>query len=239
MRYLNRIHNIYVFSTEIAVLFTSVCDSPKYQKYGSMNSSFTSKLFQKFEVDCPEIHDEIVYPKLIDYFKNKLIPHKIAVYHAGLELNEKEWFNELEIDREQFIENLWLHDLSKFSAIESVPYSQHDFSKNEFSPEMKIAWIHHKNHNEHHPEYWLNPSKSGQLDPLPMPDIYILEMVADWIGAGRTYENELENWLPDNLRKFLWHNETSNKVKFILEKLGFSIDQRGSVLYVNSKENFK
>ena len=56
--------------------------------------------------------------------------------------------------------------------------------------------------NPHHPEYWLNPNRSGELEPLPMPNIYTLEMIADWIGAGKTYGSTLEEWLPKNINKF-------------------------------------
>lgn len=190
---------------------------------------FAKILFNRFKVDDRQFSDGMIRSTVLDYFERKLIPHKIEVYRAGLEILEMVAHSQ----RKEYFENLWLHDLSKFSAIESIPYSFHDFSKNEFSPEMKIAWVHHKCHNEHHPEYWLNPSKSGKLDPVPMSDIYIVEMVADWIGAGRTYGNEIDNWLPDNLHKFLWHEETTTKVGEILEWLGFTIIQDGNKLRVD------
>lgn len=199
---------------------------------GGSHSRFGKILYDRFEVEDERFLDDYIYWSVYNYFKTKLIPHKIAVFKAGLELSRYDWFYTLKFNKNQFVENLWLHDLSKFSIQESIPYANHDFSSGKTSIEFDCAWIHHKNHNEHHPEYWLNPSKDGTLNPLPMPMIYIVEMIADWIGAGRTYGNELETWLPDNLHKFLWHEETATNVKFILEKLGFVIDRRGNVLYI-------
>ena len=94
------------------------------------------------------------------------------------------------------------------------------------------AWHHHKQNNPHHPEYWLNPNRSGILDVLPMPKIYVLEMIADWIGAGKTYGSTLEEWLPSNLHKFVWHRETANNVFSILLHLGIKTEFNGSVLNI-------
>ena len=35
-----------------------------------------------------------------------------------------------------------------------------------------------------------------------MPALYVMEMIADWMGAGKTYGSTLEEWLPNNLHKF-------------------------------------
>lgn len=224
MLYRKRIDNKVALTNQIFKIFTD--------SVGGDVNEFSDIVYSKYEVECFEFSDDFKYWQVYEYFKNKLIPHKIAVYQAGLELSRYEWFKKLNIDKERYFDNLWLHDISKFSAIESVPYAFHDFSKPEMPLQMKLAWNHHTSINPHHPEYWFNPTKGGKLDVLPMSDIYIIEMIADWIGAGRTYAVEFKDWLPDNLHKFLWHRETANKVKQILENLGFVVLQSQNQLCI-------
>lgn len=87
------------------------------------------------------------------------------------------------------------HDLSKYSPIEffeSVKYfnggkSPIDICKaqNGFS----MAWLHHKGRNKHHYEYWQDSFDNGG-QPLQMPYKYALELVCDYLAAGRTYMKE-------------------------------------------------
>jgi hypothetical protein len=56
-----------------------------------------------------------------------------------------------------------------------------------------------------------------------MDDIFILEMFADWIGAGRTYGNEIETWLPENFKTFKFHYDTKMKVKQIAKNLNIDV----------------
>jgi hypothetical protein len=155
--------------------------------------------------------------RVIKYFKEKVIPHKIEVLKAGEELLKNEGLcKSLLIEENDFHDNLLIHDLSKFSDYESFGYTQHNFKDPQPDQAFEYAWHHHKMNNPHHPEHWLNPNRSGELEVLPMPNIYILEMIADWIGAGRTYGSTLEQWLPGNFKKFKFHPLTHETVVRIL-----------------------
>jgi hypothetical protein len=173
---------------------------------------------------------------IFNYFKDTVIPHKIEVYKGGMELIEKGIVpEELKVE---FVNNLIIHDLSKFSVQEAAGYAYYNRKTKEGREAFELAWHHHKMNNPHHPEHWLNPTKRGNLEILPMPKIYILEMVADWIGAGRSYGNELKDWLPNNLHNFLFHRETRRDLTTILSQLGFYIkDDRGWLFASN--EPFK
>jgi len=52
------------------------------------------------------------------------------------------------------------------------------------------AWLHHKGHNKHHWEYWTDFSEDGTIIANKMPIKYVIEMVCDWIGAGKVYSNK-------------------------------------------------
>lgn len=99
-----------------------------------------------------------------------------------------------------------MHDLSKFSPtefLESVKYYQGTSSPIDACKKEKgysLAWQHHKGINKHHYEYWQDNFDSGTTH-LIMPFKYNLEMICDYLGAGRaysgknfTYQGELDWW---------------------------------------------
>lgn len=84
------------------------------------------------------------------------------------------------------------HDLSKFSITEfseSIKFYKGNSSP---IPEAKkiqgysLAWQHHKGRNPHHYEYWTDNYDNGTTC-IKMPYKYVLELVADYIAAGKTY----------------------------------------------------
>lgn len=91
---------------------------------------------------------------------------------------------------------LWqgiVHDFSKFGLTEfisSAKYFQGNRSPIEAEKEevgYSKAWLHHKGHNKHHWEYWIDFSDSGEIIANEIPYKYVVEMVCDWIGAGKAY----------------------------------------------------
>lgn len=86
---------------------------------------------------------------------------------------------------------LW-HDMSKFSPVEffeSVKYytgtrSPIDVCKEENG--VSMAWMHHKGRNPHHYEYWQDNFDYGG-EPKEMPWKYKVEMICDYLAAGRAY----------------------------------------------------
>ena len=108
-----------------------------------------------------------------------IIVHKYWVFYYGCIIGVNWW-------------RLLMHDMSKFSPIEfweSVKYYQGTSSpipvckaENGYSK----AWQHHKGRNPHHYEYWTDNYDSGTT-LIPMPIECVVEMLADWMAAGRTY----------------------------------------------------
>jgi len=88
------------------------------------------------------------------------------------------------------------HDLSKYSPIEffsSARYFQGNRSPIDAEKEERgysIAWQHHKGHNPHHWEYWIDNLGTKENTPCKIPYKYVLEMICDWIGAGKVYSKE-------------------------------------------------
>lgn len=95
-----------------------------------------------------------------------------------------------------------LHDLSKFGPTEfasSARYFQGNRSPIEAEKEeigYSKAWLHHKGHNKHHWEYWTDFADDGTIIANKIPVKYVIEMVCDWIGAGKVYNKD--KWTTDS-----------------------------------------
>lgn len=83
-----------------------------------------------------------------------------------------------------------LHDLSKFTPTEFGPYARSFFNPDgsrrhgSGTEEFDAAWCRHQKRNLHHPQAWMLVKDYGTVVPLEMPERYVREMVADWLGAG-------------------------------------------------------
>jgi hypothetical protein len=115
------------------------------------------------------------------------------------------------------------HDLSKFRPSEWFPYAR-TFYKSDGSgqyvesPEFSKAWNAHQNRNPHHWQYWVLLMDDGGVQPLPMPKACMLEMVADWMGAGRAITGKWDvlEWYAKNKDRMQFHPITQVYVEQLL-----------------------
>lgn len=208
---------IYTTTTTYFELIKRFCDAVGYPQA-------TPKLYTTLVAKYPKCSGNVKKQIWLDYYENVVIPHKVAVFAAG----QKLYLPITNAEKVEWITRLLTHDLSKFSELETIEYAEYNFKgENTDKAQFKfeLAFMHHKKVNDHHPEYWLNPNKSGVCQPLAMPHHSVLEMVADWMGASETYGTPLLEWLqgtetkPANLPKFLFHSVTGLLVQQILEEL--------------------
>lgn len=107
-----------------------------------------------------------------------------------------------------------MHDNSKYSPIElfnNIKYYDGNRSPIVSAKEKigySIAWQHHKGHNPHHWEYWIDNVGTRKNTPVPMPKKFIIEMVCDWIAAGQTYLGE--NW--DSDKPIEYYNKSKSEM---------------------------
>ena len=123
------------------------------------------------------------------------------------------------------------HDMSKFSPTEfweSVRYYQGNRSPIDACKEengVSKAWLHHKGRNRHHYEYWQdNFDKGGE--PLQMPYKDAVEMLCDYLGAGRaymgknfTYKAEWQWWVRKNQQNLAMHPSSKEFISCVLINL--------------------
>jgi hypothetical protein len=81
-----------------------------------------------------------------------------------------------------------LHDISKFTPNEFIPYAQKFYSnkKDEITEtKWKYAWLNHQHKNKHHWNYWI--VNQEKREALPMPRKYLIEMWCDWRSFSRKW----------------------------------------------------
>lgn len=149
-----------------------------------------------------------------------VIRHKFFVLKAGWRTGAPLW-------------RLLIHDWSKFSRAEWGPYVHNFYGWSNGGPHPDVkeafdrAWLHHQKRNPHHWQYWVLHEDGGTLKALPIPDPFLREMVADWMGAGRAITGrwEVEKWywgrpMAQGARdRMTLHPETQVKVEKLIEEM--------------------
>lgn len=85
---------------------------------------------------------------------------------------------------ENIINDLLIHDVSKYSRNEFWAYKQFFFAEEGHAPDKEFfetAWIHHYSNNQHHPENY----KEGYMTIR-----YTLEMIVDWVAMSLNFKND-------------------------------------------------
>lgn len=123
------------------------------------------------------------------------------------------------------------HDLSKYSPTEfweSIKYFQGNRSPIDACKEVNgysMAWMHHKGRNPHHYEHWQdNFDKGGQA--VQMPFKYALELVCDYLAAGRAYMKkdfsyiaEYDWWCGKKKNPIAMHPQTKEFIELMLNQM--------------------
>ena len=142
-----------------------------------------------------------------------VLRHKWYVFLACLKLGVPLW-------------QALIHDWQKLTPAEWNPYVQSFYGEWEYNerPQWLVdsfnaAWLHHIHHGPHHWQYWILREDDGDTLLLEMPDNYIREMIADWVGAGMaiTGKNNIKEWYPKNKDTIQLHPRTRAFVDLMLE----------------------
>ena len=115
------------------------------------------------------------------------------------------------------------HDLSKYDEQEYNGYDCWFYGVKDERPETKEnfdkAWLHHIHNNPHHWQHWVL-IEDDVLAPkaLKIPDIYLVEMVADWgsFAWRKKIPLELKEWYDSHKDKIIMHPESRNKAEKLI-----------------------
>jgi hypothetical protein len=80
------------------------------------------------------------------------------------------------------------------------------------------AWLKHQHRNAHHWQHWVIREDQGGTKTLEIPEPYVREMVADWLGAGRAITGKWEaaEWYLRNAEKMLLSYRAQMLVEMVL-----------------------
>lgn len=111
-----------------------------------------------------------------------------------------------------------LHDMSKFSPAEFIPYAKKFYWGKPLNVDdelkWKYAWLRHQRKNKHHWEYWvINPNTK---EALPMPKKYIIEMVCDWRSFSRRWGRKVKESTLNLTDKIVVHPETKIELDILM-----------------------
>ena len=126
-----------------------------------------------------------------------------------------------------------IHDWSKFLPCEGFPYVSHFGGVRQGNPRdstgyykdatdtsdkaFDLAWLHHVNWNPHHWQWWTQPTKDGGVKVFDMPRWVVLEMVADWRGAGRAQGTpDVQKWYAANGEKMALTESARERVEELI-----------------------
>jgi hypothetical protein len=152
-----------------------------------------------------------------------ILKHKYFVLVCGLKLKVPLW-------------RLIIHDWSKFLPSEWIPYANYFYAEGgsdnhansngvhnpaDGSYRFNVAWLKHQHRQPHHWQYWLLREDDGDLIPLPMPEVFVREMVADWCGAGAAqgHGNDISEWYVNNRDRIHIHPYTRALVDKFVEQM--------------------
>jgi hypothetical protein len=107
------------------------------------------------------------------------------------------------------------HDLSKLRPGEWVPYAHSFYGPQPRTERTKArfdyAWLMHQKRNDHHWQFFVLREDSGKEKVLPMSHYARLEMLCDWIGAGKAIlgkNADTAKWYRENREVIRLHPET-------------------------------
>lgn len=137
-----------------------------------------------------------------------LIRHKTFVFRAGLVTKAPLW-------------NLFIHDWSKFMPCEWFPYAEQFYGNQPGQDAFAKAWLHHIHFNPHHwNHYVLVGNNKTTHTVIEIPEKYVREMIADWLGASRTISGswDLTEWWTENKDLVVLHEKTRPLVDKLLKE---------------------
>lgn len=128
-------------------------------------------------------------------------------------INDPEIYRELQ-------SNILIHDRSKFSEAEFEPYRMHfypinDKEKEESKELFDEAWEHHYKVNRHHWDHWYN-KETGECETIP--EVYLAELIVDWMAMGRKFGNTPLQYYENNKDKIQLHPQTRIRLEYLLSK---------------------
>jgi len=149
-----------------------------------------------------------------------VLKHKWCVFLACRVMGVPWWIGIVH-DWQKFLPRQWTPYVHNFYNADGTKRKVRDatgaYDPNAQANAFKRAWLDHQR-AKHHWQAWCVIGDGGKLTALPMPEIYIREMIADWMCAGKAYDNyDPKGWYAANKNKMILHGATRLRVETFLD----------------------
>ena len=136
------------------------------------------------------------------------VPIHLAIIHDWTKFTPREWF--------PYVHQFYNPDGSK----RKVRDASGAYDPNAQSDAFKRAWLSHQR-NKHHWQAWVSLGNSGSLTELPIPEVYLREMIADWIGAGLANgsDGNPQPWYNKNKDDMVLNPDSRHRLEELMEGL--------------------
>lgn len=160
-----------------------------------------------------------------------------SYFHYSLYLLKHKTFVSLECIKRGLIWRGIKHDWDKFLPFCFKTYALFFYGKNKpprdkngyykphntGNPDFERAWLKHIRRNDHHWQYWVVPHDAdvGGNTVHPFNEKAALEMICDWIGAGKAQNSKLnaKQWYGKNKHKLILHEKTKKYIENKLDEM--------------------
>ena len=113
------------------------------------------------------------------------------------------------------------HDDSKYTKCEYDAYDDYFYGTKteEVKMAFNFAWLKHIHENPHHWQHWVLIHDDEPMEALEMPEVYVIEMIADWWSfswkKGKLFE--IFDWYDKHKDGMILHEKTRELVEKILD----------------------
>jgi hypothetical protein len=136
-------------------------------------------------------------------------------------------------------EEIEQHDACKFSDAEAPHYARRFYGPNDDPDGWAGAWAHHLANTGHHWNSYVFEGVAAEM-PLPMASA----MIADWLAAGRGYQDSwnMQEWLSGSIGTWfphtILHQSTHDHIDHLLRAIGYLTNVDGARLYELNSHHF-
>lgn len=138
------------------------------------------------------------------------------------------WLRDHSLIEENILDQLNLHDSSKYSDEEFQAYDNYFYGKQteEVKEKFNYAWLHHIHNNPHHWQHWVLINDDDGTVGLEMPKADVYEMICDWWAFSHKSGNlyEIFDWYKSHKKNMILHSNTKKLVEDTLEKIKEALD---------------
>ena len=213
-------HNVF-YKMHLFRKHTKNCNFESKQKKSITFIYFIFSRISKLKYNINKIKDNIKIRKQTKNYKKYIKEHQENIKKAFEEIKE----NPVIFQRygNEILNALWervlIHDKSKYSEEEFIPYRKNFFpisaeEKEDNRLDFDKAWEHHWKNNSHHWQYRKNKTSFNKDNQEEILDV--LENILDWIAMGYKFNDRPYQYYENNKNNIILCEDEKNYLEDLI-----------------------